>query len=75
MSADLITLNVHLAPVKKQADEVYQAIKEYREAFNHSPCYLHVSPTDWRAPILEGYCGLIVVADLGNDGPKFRLSA
>jgi len=75
MSTALIDLNPHLLPVKKEADAIHQAIKEYQEAYGHAPCYLHVAPTDWRAPIREGYCGLTVVADLGNDGPKFRLSA
>lgn len=63
MSTDLFTLNPLLKPLKKDREEVQEAIEEFRRTFQMEPCFLVVNPTDWRSGIISGYCGLSVVKD------------
>ena len=73
MSTDLTSLNPHLKPIKAEAEEVREAIEEFRKLWKLEPYYLVVNPQDWRAAIKSGYCGLQVLTDPAV--PKFKLSA
>jgi hypothetical protein len=73
MSTDLISLNPALSSLKQDADTVRKAMEDFRNLWRLEPCFLLVSPKDWRSGIKHGYLGLTVIVDPTVE--TFRLSA